>query len=63
LRENLQFWQDIGASSWVLDIIRCGYCLPFVELPEHKLFDNHASAINNFDFVSGEIDKLLASGL
>ena len=62
MRENLQFWQDIGASSWILNIIRCGYCLPFIEQPEHKLFNNHASAINNSDFVSCEIDKLLVSG-
>jgi hypothetical protein len=61
LRENLQFWQDIGASSWILNIIRCGYCLPFIEQPEHKLFNNHASAINNSDFVSCEMNKLLVS--
>jgi len=38
LRENIAFWQNIGASNWLLRVIREGYCLPFVELPEAKFF-------------------------
>ena len=34
LRQNFAFWQNIGASNWLLRVIREGYCLPFVELPE-----------------------------
>ena len=29
LHSNLKFWKNIGASTWVIDIIRDGYCLPF----------------------------------
>ena len=34
LRENIAFWQSIGARDWLLQVIREGYCLPFVDLPE-----------------------------
>jgi hypothetical protein len=62
LRRSLNFWQSIGASSWVLNIIRLGYCLPFIEQPERKVLNNHASALKNSDFVLDEINKLLVSG-
>ena len=62
LRENIAFWQNIGASNWLLRVIREGYCLPFVELPEAKFFQNHTSALCNAEFVSTEISKLLKSG-
>ena len=29
LHSNLKFWKNIGASTWVIDIIRDGYCLQF----------------------------------
>lgn len=28
LRENPKLWQDIGASRWILEVIRYGFCLP-----------------------------------
>ena len=62
LRANLKFWQDIGASKWIIDIISLGYCLPFVQEPDKNIFKNHASALRDSDFVSKEISKLLKSG-
>lgn len=62
LRVNLKFWQDIGASKWIIDIISLGYCLPFVQEPDKKIFKNHGSALRDTDFVSKEISKLLKSG-
>ena len=62
LRANIAFWQSIGASNWLLKVIREGYCLPFVVLPELKFFHNHKSTSCNADFVSSEISKLLTSG-
>ena len=62
LRANLKFWQDIGASKWIIDIISLGYCLPFVQEPDKKIFNNHASALRDSDFVSKENSKLLKSG-
>ena len=62
LQENIAFWQNIGASNWLLRVIREGYSLPFVELPEVKFFQNHKSALCNAEFVSPEISKLLKLG-
>ena len=62
LQENIAFWQNIGASNWLLKVIREGYCLLFVELPEAKFFQNHRSALCNAEFVSADISKLLKSG-
>ena len=63
LRENINaFWQNIGASNWLLRVIREGYCLPFVELPEVKFFQNHKSALCNAEFAYAEISTLLKSG-
>ena len=33
LRNNIQFWYDIGASSFILSIIRDGYKIPFERNP------------------------------
>ena len=63
LRENINaFWQNIGASNWLLRVICEGYRLPFVELLEVKFFQNHKSALCNAEFVYAEISKLLKSG-
>ena len=62
LCENIAFWQNIGASRWLLKVLCEGYCLPFVELPVSKFFRNHNSASCHPDFVSLEISKLLVSG-
>ena len=63
LRMDLEFWQSIGASQWIIDILSLGYCLPFVNEPNKKFLKNHASALRNADFVSQEIAaELLKSG-
>ena len=59
LKENIAFWEHIGAASWVLKVIREGYALPFVGTPEKRGSDNHRSALKCEEFVSSEIDKLL----
>lgn len=38
LEELLAFWKDIGASKWVLDVLRDGYSLPFMSLPQKAFF-------------------------
>ena len=62
LHSNLKFWRNIGASAWVTDIIRDGYCLPFVERPARKFFNNHSSCDNHVDYVSKELKKLVSTG-
>jgi len=63
LRENIAFRQSIGASNWLLRVIREGYCLLFVDLPDMKFFQNHMSTLCNAEFVSSEISKLVKSGV
>ena len=62
LRENISFWQNIGASRWVLRVFQEGYSLPFISLPQEAFFRNHPSAVEDNVFVCTEISKLLLSG-
>ena len=34
LKENISFWEEIVASSWVSSILRDGYALLFISEPE-----------------------------
>ena len=52
LKENIAFWEHIGASSWVLKVIREGYVLPFVDTPAKQGSDNHRSALKCEEFVT-----------
>ena len=62
LGERLAFWKDIGASKRLLDVLRDGYSLPFMSLPQKAFFNNHASIDKEQEFVCQEVSKLLASG-
>ena len=62
LAENIQFWEKIGASDFILKVIQEGYALPFVEVLEPAEFSNNASARRNSDFVTTEIFEWLSSG-
>ena len=44
LRERLQFWEGIGVSSFVLSVIRDGFRLPLVAVPQSKVMSNHGLA-------------------
>ena len=44
LAKHIDFWETIGASQFVLKIIRLGYALPFVVTPTPGVFQNHKSA-------------------
>ena len=61
LAENIQFWEKIGASDFILKVIPEEYALPFVEVPEPAEFSNDASARRNSDFVTSEISESLSS--
>ena len=63
LRENISFWESIGTNRWVLEIIREGYCLPFIDMPEQVVLSNHRSAFKSSKFVTQEIAKLRLSGV
>ena len=52
----------MGASPWVLKILREGYSLPFVQQPPQVSFRNNKSALEASEFVTSEIYSLLEQG-
>lgn len=46
----------------MLDVLRDGYCLPFMSLPQRAFFRNHYSVVEDEEFVCQEVSKLLSSG-
>ena len=62
LAERLAFWQHMGASDFLLEVIGKGYALPFVIEPEAAVFKNNQTVKNHPDFVTSEILRLLDQG-
>ena len=61
LRNNIVFWEtNLNASSFVLNVLRQGYIIPFTSPPPAFYARNNGSAMRNPDFVSGAIDELLS---
>jgi len=63
--ENVMFWRDVlKADSWVMDTLRGGYVLPFVETPpESYEEDNNASARQDMEFVRNTVRKWADQGV
>ena len=59
LKENLEFWESIGANNFILDAIKSGYKIPFYSLPPTVALNNNKSALTNSEFVSNAIEALL----
>ena len=62
LRRNIDFWRRINAYESVLDMIKNGYKVPFIETPSSTFFKNNKSALDNSDFVQETILNLLETG-
>ena len=62
LRARIHRWEEMGASDFILDTLRTGYKLPFIDTPEPKVFRNNKSAMRNESFVGPAISELLSSG-
>ncbi|CAC5381524.1 unnamed protein product [Mytilus coruscus] len=63
LKENIQFWINIGAYDYIIDTIRDGYKIPFYSIPPSTYLHNNLSALKNSDFVHTAIQDLLQRGL
>ena len=61
LKKNLEFWVFLGASSFILNVIKFGYRLPFWDVQSAYYSKNNASALKNIDFVENSITELLES--
>lgn len=62
LKQCINHWKSIGASSWVLRVINDGYHLPLLSVPLPRKFTNHRSACQNATFVEQAIIDLLECG-
>ena len=62
LKKSFKYWESIGANENILDVVRQGYKLPFIETPKSANFKNNLSALKEADFVSKSIETLLDSG-
>lgn len=52
LKKNICFWNtELNANSFILNVIKCGYAIPFKELPTSIILKNNKSSLNNADFV------------
>ena len=54
-------WVKLGASGFILDVVRDGYKIPFVALPPPKVSSNNTSALNDTYFVSEAISVFFKS--
>ena len=63
LRAHTQFWIDIGAPEWVLNVIKHGYFIPFEsKTPSIRLGNNRS--VRNLPYVVSEaVFDLLKLGL
>ena len=57
LRVNVSFWEAIGASQFILSIIRDGYKIPFYYTPTSVHLQNNNSALSYSDFVVSSITE------
>jgi hypothetical protein len=55
-------WKQIGANSYIVDVIENGYKIPFLHIPDEIALENNKSARDNTDFVNDEIERLLQKG-
>ena len=58
LRVNVDFWESIGASQFILIVIKDGYKMPFYYTPTTVILHNNKSALQNSDFILSAITEL-----
>lgn len=62
LRKHVQFWEHISANQSVIDTIKKGYVIPFLQNPPSMSFRNNKSAFLHSEFVDGALKDLLDTG-
>ncbi|CAC5389779.1 unnamed protein product [Mytilus coruscus] len=62
LNKHIEFWKNIGASDFVINTIKGGYIIPFLETPKQMHCKNNKSEFMNEKFVDEAISELLDSG-
>jgi hypothetical protein len=63
LRDHYRFWEvTLKAPAFILDVIKNGYKIPFLEVPKSYFMKNNKSALKHSKFVSEAVAKLVSSG-
>lgn len=62
LAKHVDFWKKIGANNFVIETIKNGYVIPFLEPPDSMFMNNNKSAIKDPEFVDSAVADLLESG-
>ena len=62
LRGALNFWNDIHAPQFILDVIEYGYKLPLLQIPPPFTARNNSSALEQPTFVESAINDLIING-
>ena len=62
LAKHVDFWIQIGSSNFVIDTIKKGYVILFLDPPSSMFMKNDKSAIKNSEFVDSAISELVDSG-
>ena len=62
LRGALNFWNDIHAPQFILDVIESGYKLPLLQIPSPFVARNNSSALDESHFVESAINELILQG-
>lgn len=60
--KHIDFWHGIGASEFVINTIKEGYIIPFLQTPKQMHCRNNKSAFVHEKFVDDAISELVESG-
>ena len=63
LKNHIQFWKDIQAYDYILNVIQNGYRIPFFTTPPSTVLSNNKSSLRHSAFVLEAIHDLLIKGL
>ena len=62
LKKHAKFWEEMGASKFILSVIKDGYRLPFVRSPPAGRLRNQRSCDDHEAFVNQAVKDLLECG-
>ena len=62
LRNSLNQWDKASASAHIKAVLKEGYIIPFIALPDAFHLKNNRSSLDNCSFVSEEIKRLIDKG-
>ena len=63
LKRDVKFWEEIGASEFILETIKNVYIIPFYETPAESFNIRNKSASDNFVFVKEAVSELVKKRL